>query len=138
MILLDTNVVAEFMKPEPARKVDSWLSKQARTLFISSITIAEIMQGIERLPKGARRQFLEERFSRFMNLGFASLILNFDDQTAYAYGRLQGTLHRIGRPMSQSDAMIAAIALHHQCSIATRNEADFVGTGVHIINPWAT
>lgn len=137
MIVLDTNVAAELMKPNPDRRVVTWLNKQPQAVLLTSVTVAEISFGIERLPEGPRKSGLEKIFEDLMELCFAADVLPFDDAAARTFGRLLGGLRRSGKTMTTNDGMIAAIALEHRCSLATRNVADFAHTGLRIINPWA-
>jgi hypothetical protein len=137
VILLDTNVVSEVMAPLPAGSVLAWLdARDAATIFISTVTIAEIGYGLQVLPAGRRRQLLEDRFEEFVELGFERRILSFDDDAARAYAPLMARRRAIGRPMSIPDGQIAAIARANRFAIATRNVRDFEECGLEILNPF--
>ena len=138
MIVVDTNVVSELMKAEPSVVVRAWvLERGQRELRITAITVAEILYGIERLPRGKRRTTLRnaavEAFSRF-----ADEILPFDAAAATIYPEIIGSRGRLGRPISGYDAQIAAICRAHNARLATRNLTDFADVGVDLIDPWAS
>ncbi len=137
MILLDTNVVSAVMAPAPAASVLEWLNgRDAATLYISTITIAEIGYGLRVLPVGKRRQLLEERFDEFVELGFVQRVLPFDHDAARLYAGLMARRREIGRPMGIPDGQIAAIARANRLAIATRNVRDFEECGLEILNPF--
>lgn len=138
MILLDTNVVSAIMQPKPDPAVLEWLRHQVPTsLYLSSVTIAEILFGLRILPEGQRRQRLEDQFARFLARGFEQRILPFDEPAARMYAELMGRRRQRGRPMSLPDGQIAAIARTHHCAIATRNLRDFDECGLEVVNPFA-
>lgn len=137
MILLDTNVLSELMRSQPNRLVVEWIGKhQATSLFITSLTEAEILYGLELLPEGKRRTALQEAARSMFNIDFAGRILPFDSDAAKKFGIIAAKRRIMGRPISQIDAQIAAIALSHHATLATRNVADFEECGIKIINPW--
>lgn len=139
MILLDTNVVSALMAPAPQASVLEWVDSQPTdTLYLSTITIAEIAYGLQTLPDGKRRRDLEERFRDFVAGGFAYRILPFDEKAAYLYGEIMGHRRKVGRPMSVLDGQIAAIARAHRLALATRNTRDFEDCGLEIRNPFET
>jgi predicted nucleic acid-binding protein len=139
MIILDTNVVSELMRVEANENVKRWLSNQIMSnLALTSITIAEIQRGLERLPIGKRRKKLEESFSLFFMDAFNNRIFSFDEESAYMYGKLSSKREKAGLHTDAVDMMIAAIAKVHKASIATRNVSDFESCGIKIINPWKT
>jgi predicted nucleic acid-binding protein len=139
MILLDTNVVSEVMAPTPNEPVLEWLDqRETETLYISTVTIAEIEYGLAALPDGRRRRTLSDRFERFLTLGFAQRVLPFDETAARLYGRLMGRRRKLGRPMSVLDGQIAAIAKAHRLALATRNVRDFEECGLEIFNSFET
>ena len=110
MILLDTNVVSEVMRPKPSKNVLQWLNQQHNDrMFISSITIAEICYGLRILPDGKRQQQLEERFEAFIAQGFSGRILDFNESAARAYAELMGQCREKGCPMSLPDGQIAVL-----------------------------
>ena len=138
MIILDTNVLAEFMTSPPSEAVVEWLNAQDPvSLYITSISIAEICYGLQVLPEGKRRRLLEDRFELFIALAFASRILNFDEFAARVYGELKAYRKKIGRPLSDFDGQIAAIARTHGFSLATRNVKDFEHCLVELIDPFS-
>lgn len=137
MILLDTNVVSEVMRVQPATTVIAWMnSVNAATLYLSSITIAEISYGIRSLADGRRRDALRSRFEDFVRQGFSSRVLDFDEPAAYRYGELMARRRDLGQPMSVPDGQIAAIASTHRFAIATRDIRGFEGVELDLINPW--
>ena len=138
MILLDTNVVSAVTAPAPPRAVLQWLDEQPTdTLYLSSVTIAEIAYGIEVLPDEIRRRSLATRFDSFIAAGFEQRVLGFDPACAFEYARIMAHRRRIGRPMSVPDGQIAAIARHHRMVVATRNLRDFEECGLNLVNPFA-
>jgi len=137
MILLDTNVVSEAMASAASRAVLRWLNDQdSETLYLSTITIAEIGYGLEVLPEGRRRRTLTDRFERFVATGFSHRVLPFDEKAARVYGELMAQRRKQGRPMSALDGQIASIARSSRFAIATRNVRDFEECGVEIVNPF--
>lgn len=139
MIVLDTNVVSEMMKPAPAPAVLSWMNGQdASGLFLTAVTVAEIRYGLRTLPEGKRRRSLEEGFERILAEGFAGRILAFDEAAAHRYGEVMGRRKEMGRPLAILDGQIASIAWSHGCSVATRNVDHFLDCGVEVINPFGS
>ncbi len=138
MIILDTNVLSELMRPAPSERVLVWLSNQrsSEEVFLTTITVAEILYGVELLPAGKRRDKLEYEAQAVISEDFAGRILTFEEHAANAFARIAAGQRRQGRPMAEFDAQIAAIAYVHGATIATRNTADFEGCGVKLVNPW--
>ncbi|WP_095148420.1 type II toxin-antitoxin system VapC family toxin [Pseudomonas sp. Irchel s3a18] len=137
MIVLDTNVLSEFMRAEPDVQVLAWVDAQpAMDLAISAITVAEILHGIARLPFGKRKQKLEAHAMAMFEEDFAGRILAFDAHAAVEYATLVAGREANGRAASMADAQIAAICRTHGAPIATRNVRDFEFPGVEVINPW--
>ena len=137
MIILDTNVVSEVLRPAPSPNVLGWLSRQpTEEIAIGSVTLAEILYGIEILPAGKRRSALLEGVELMFGSLFAERILAFDEEAARSFSRIAAERRRRGRPMSDFDAEIAAIAHVHGATLATRNTADFEGCGVRLVDPW--
>ena len=137
MILLDTNVVSEVMAPAPAASVLEWLDRRdAATLYLSTITIAEIGYGLQVLPAGRRRRLLEERFEQFVATGFEQRVLSFDEAASRLYGGLMARRRSLGRPMGILDGQIAAIARANRFALASRNVRDFEECGLEILNPF--
>ena len=137
MIVADTNVVSELMKVEPSPAVRAWVAAHGHhELRITVITVAEILYGVERLPNGRRKDTLREAavdvFSRF-----TEDVLPFDAAAATVYPEIVDDRDRQGTPISGYDAQIAGICRANDASLATRNEKDFAGVGVELINPWS-
>ncbi|MDY7091461.1 MAG: type II toxin-antitoxin system VapC family toxin [Acidobacteriota bacterium] len=138
MILLDTNVVSAVMKLAANPRVVSWLDQQPTdTLFLSTITIAEIEFGLHNLPGGRRRRSLAERFEFFLERGFDRRVLPFDLPASRLYGKLMAHRRSLGRPLSVLDGQIAAIARQHRLAVATRNVRDFEECGVAVVDPFS-
>ncbi len=138
MIVLDTNVVSEFMTAPPATAVQQWLNAQeAAGLFFTTISIAEISYGLRVMPDGRRRQLLMNRFEEFLSAAFESRILSFDEEAARAYGEIRASRWQRGRPMSDFDGQIAAIARTRGFAVATRNVKDFEDCGLRLVNPFS-
>lgn len=136
MILLDTNVISEAMKPAPERAVRDWLDAQtAETLFLSSVTIAELSFGIAALPKGRRKDNLTAALEGLLAL-FAARILPFDTAAAQRYGELAAKARTAGRGFPTPDGYIAAIAATQGFIVATRDSSAFAAAGLQVINPW--
>ena len=137
MIILDTNIVSEFMTSQPENSVLQWLNNQPPSqLYLTTITIAEITYGLGAMPEGKRQQFLSERFEEFVNMGFTGRILPFDIHSAKLYGDIMSHRKAIGRPMSTLDGQIASIAKSTGFTLATRNIKDFQDSDIKIINPF--
>lgn len=139
MILLDTNVLSELMRAEPAPSVVAWIeARPAVSLYTSSITQAEILYGVMLLPPGKRRTALHAAAEAMFREDFANRILSFSGETAPLYAQIAAARSKAGRPISHFDAQIAAIACLNGAVVATRNTADFEGCGVKTIDPWRT
>jgi toxin FitB len=137
VILLDTNVVSEPMHPKPSGSVLAWLDAQApETLYLSTISLAELLFGLESLPAGKRRKSLTVSLQRQIIELFGGRILTFDLAAATAYAQIVTRARRHGHPISVPEGQIAAIATSHRFTVATRDEAPFVAAGVPVVNPW--
>lgn len=137
MYILDTNVVSEFIKPRPEPRVMSWLASNRReVLLLPCAVIAELLFGIERMPTGKRRDALREFAEAFIAGGGEEGVLSFSEKEARAYARIGAHRQRIGRPISQLDAQIAATASVRDLPVVTRNVRDFADCGIDVINPW--
>ncbi|CAN5290731.1 type II toxin-antitoxin system VapC family toxin [soil metagenome] len=137
MTILDTNVLSELMKPNPSSEVVSWTeSILSAELFISSITQAEILYGIALLPDGKRKDDLQFAAKLMFEEDFNRRILPFDQLAAECYAMIASSHKNSGRPISQFDAQIAAIAKSRGSKISTRNEMNFSNCGVIVVNPW--
>jgi toxin FitB len=137
MIILDTNVVSEPLKPQPDPKVLAWLDAQApETLYLTSINLAELATGIAVLPAGRKRTSLQQALDQRMMPLFEGRILHFDAKGAQAFATLSAKLQAIGSTMSFADCAIAAIATANGFALATRNTRDFKNTGIELLDPW--
>ena len=136
MILLDTNVVSEAMKPLPNSQVLGWLNMQAaETLFVSSITFAELLFGVAAMPQGQRKLRLEETVDGLADM-YKGRILGFDLDTAKTYAQLAALAKSKGQGFPTADGYIAAIAASKRMIVATRDTAPFAAVGLEVINPW--
>ena len=136
MIILDTNVVFELMRPEPAPGVASWVRGRDRhELRTTAVTLAEVRYGIARLPDGRRKQVLSAAAAEIFS-AFADQVLPFDSAAADHYATIASSRDRAGTPMAGFDALIAAVCRSHGAALATRNVSDFDGAGIEIMNPW--
>lgn len=137
MILLDTNVVSEVMRPQPDERVLLWLNDVDRgSAFLSAVSIGEIRYGLAALPPGRKRRNLQQRFDKFVALGFAERVPSFDERAADHYGEIMARCRKLGRPMGVADGQIAAIATAEGFALATRNTADFDDCGIELLNPF--
>ena len=136
MIVLDTNVVSEAMKPEPHPHVRAWLNDQAaETLYLSSVTLAELLFGIAALPVGKRKDMLAQALDGLMGL-FRDRVLPFDADAARCYAELAMTAKSGGRGFPTPDGYIAAMAASRGFIVASRDTAPYEAAGVSVINPW--
>lgn len=137
MILLDTNVISEPMRSNPDGAVSRWLDAQSiDTLYLSTISLAEVRYGISLLPQGRRRDDLRARFEDELLPHFAGRIIGFDEGASNAYASLRSAARRQGVTISDFDALIAAIATSKGLPIATRDSTPFAAAGLMVINPW--
>ena len=135
--LLDTCVISELVAKHPNPRVVGWVDNvDEGTLYLSALTIGEIKKGIEKLPASSRKSALAEWLEDGLLIRFEGRILPIDAPVALVWGKLTADLERQGRPIPAIDSLIAATALQGQLSLVTRNEADFAGCGVAVINPW--
>ncbi len=138
MIVLDTNVLSELLRPEPDRQVEQWLSGQdGAQVYFTTVGEAELRHGVAILPAGKRRNALTTAIEGLLDEDFRDRILPFDRAAACAYATIAAARRAAGRPISLPDGQIAAIARARQAAIATRNTADFAGCGLAVIDPWA-
>ncbi|MBO1057000.1 MAG: type II toxin-antitoxin system VapC family toxin [Dolichospermum sp. JUN01] len=136
--LLDTCLISELVAKQPNQKVLDWVDAQVpETLYLSVITIGEIAKGICKLTPSKRKESLTTWLNETLPNRFEHRILTIDVSTMVLWGNLICQLEQNGRPLPAMDSLIAAIALQHSLSLVTRNEKDFAGTGVVIINPWS-
>lgn len=131
--LLDTNVISELSRPAPEAKVVQWLSAHEDELFLSVLTLGEIQKGIASLPDSKRRRRLTRWLDAEIRPWFAGRLLPVDESVSLRWGRM---LAEAGRPLPAVDSLIAATALTHDMTLATRNTQDLARTGVSLFNPW--
>ena len=137
MMVLDTNVVSELMRPLPSPQVLAWLNAQSSDiLWLTSVSVAELLFGIARLPDGARRRAFAQAAQRMLEEDFTDRILAFDLEAASVFADMAATSERAGRPVSLADGQIASICLVHNATLVTRNEKDFANLSVLVVNPW--
>ena len=137
MIVLDTNVLSELMRPESEPAITSWVAERATSsLYLTAVSEAELRFGLAIMPSGKRRDGLAAGLERMLRTGFANRVLPFDSGAAFAYAEIAAARRRMGRPISEPDCQIAAIARSQDMAVATRNVRDFSDTGNDVINPW--
>jgi predicted nucleic acid-binding protein len=137
VILLDTNVLSELIRPEPDAGVTEWLdSLDAATVATTAITAAELLYGVARLPTGRRKERLGEAIRGLIEEDFNGRVEAFDATAATHYADLLSDRERAGRPISAADAQIAAICRKLGATLATRNTSDFKDTGIDLLDPW--
>jgi predicted nucleic acid-binding protein len=137
MIVLDTDVVSEVLRPVPEPSLLDWLAKQPRaSLFTTTVTRGEVLYGIRLLSDGKRRRGLWDAAKKIFSDDFADQVLSFDSDAADMYAEIAASRRMAGKPISQFDAMIVAVARSRGASLATRNVKDFEDCGVDVINPW--
>lgn len=137
MIVLDTNVISELMRPAPEVHVLRWVGNQAaEDLHVTAVTIAEILYGIELISTSRRRDAVRAGAEKMFEAVFADRILTFEDRAARAFSPIASSRRRQGKPMTEFDAQIAAIARVHGATLATRNPYVFEACGVRLVNPW--
>jgi predicted nucleic acid-binding protein len=136
MIVLDTNVVSEAMKAQASPAVRAWLDEQAaETLYMTSVTLAELLYGIAALPSGRRKDALAETLSGLLEL-FGDRVLAFDAEAARHYAELALAARAAGRGFPTPDGYIAAMAKARGFAVATRDVAPFLAAGLKVLNPW--
>ena len=137
MIILDTNVLSETLRPAPSPRVLEWMrAEPASALFSTAISESELLYGIALLPGGRRRQSLETVIDLIFAQDLAGRVLPFDSAAAREFADIAASRRRAGHPISEADARIAAIARSRGAALATRNVSDFAGCGLELIDPW--
>ncbi len=137
MIVLDTNVISELMRPVPNPAVLAWVDAQSdRDLWLCSVVVSELLYGLARLPPGARRAQLTQAFEAMLAQDFAGRVLTFDLSAAVVNADLVSAREQLGQPLAMADAQIAATCLAHGARLATRNTRHFEGLGLVLLNPW--
>jgi predicted nucleic acid-binding protein len=135
VIVVDTNVVSELMRASPSAVVVGWVRRNEPELYTTSITLAEIRYGIERLDDGRRKRLLRSAADEVF-ADFAERVLPFDAEAAVVYATIVSDRDRAGQPIDGFDAQTVSICRAHQAGLATRNSKDFQDTGIEVINPW--
>lgn len=139
MIVLDTNVLSETLKPLPNAAVVAWMAAQPRsTLFTTTVVEAEILYGVAVLADGARKTQLQAALKAIFTEDLSGQVIPFDRDCAEAYAAIAANRKNLGQPISQFDAMIAAATASRGATLATRNLRDFADCGIPLINPWET
>lgn len=139
MIVLDTNVVSEAIRKQPDLAVASWLaSRSSSSLFITTITQAELLYGLQLLPDGRHRCSLTDAVHAILREEFRGRVLPFDAAAAESYGTIAAGRRAHGKPISAFDAQIAAVARSRGADVATRNVDDFDGCGVGVVDAWTS
>lgn len=137
MIILDTNVISELLRPAPDQRVVDWLGACDGTqVYLTAITEAELRLGVAILPAGKRRDGLAEMIDQIIREDFAGRVLPFDSLAATAFAAIAANRRAMGRPIAHADCQIAAIAQTTTATVATRNTPDFADCGIRLINPW--
>ncbi len=137
MIVVDTNVVSEPLKPQADPAVLAWLDRQAeQVLYLTTTSLAELLVGVEKLPEGRRKTVLAQSLRPQLAKWFGPRVLPFDEAAAIAYAKLVSRARAAGRALSFADGQIAAVAYTHGFTVATRDTAPFEAAGLQVINPW--
>lgn len=137
MIILDTNVLSELLRPEPARQVERWLSAQdGAKVYFTTVGEAELRYGVAILAAGKRRGALTQAIEGLLEEDFRDRILPFDRAAARACAAIAAERRSAGRPISQFDCQIAAIARARVATVATRNTSNYEGCGIELVDPW--
>ena len=135
--LLDTNVISELVAKRPNKQVIEWVDHlDSDSVYLSVITIGELRKGIEKLPDSPRKEALSQWLADDLLTRFNNRVLSLDVGVMLTWGALTGRLERTGQRIPAIDSLIAALAIHHNCSLVTRNENDFKDIGLTLINPW--
>jgi hypothetical protein len=137
MIILDTNVISETLRPNPHYNVLTWLNeKDNDDLYLSAVVLAELFSGVACMPDGKRKREFRFKLAEAVQIRFDEQTLPFDTLCAMQYAELMGKNQRQGRLMSMADTQIAATCLHYGAALATRNTKDFIHCGIELIDPW--
>jgi predicted nucleic acid-binding protein len=135
--LLDTCLISELIRTEPDSNVLKWLAEQNElNLYLSALTLGELQKGIAKLPPSTKRKRIQTWVDNDLLQRFSNRILPIDTATASLWGNIQGAAEPKGKPMPTIDGLLAATALTHQLTVATRNGTDMAVSGVSIFNPW--
>jgi len=138
MIIFDTNVISELLKPSPNNHVIAWIESLSRQMiFTTTITKSELIYGLFILPEGKKKLEKLQDLRDILDNDFNGKILSFDSDAADAFAQISSLRKSLGKPISQFDAMIAGIAKSRGARLATRNTRDFYECGIDTINPWS-
>ena len=138
MIVLDTNILSELMRPQPAERVLEWLDRQpTERLFTTAVSEAEIRYGLALLPAGRRRDLLLDAATAAFSELLGGRVLPFDSEASSAYAAIAATRRASGHAISQFDCQIAAICRARGATLGTRNVGDFIDCGIDIVDPWS-
>jgi predicted nucleic acid-binding protein len=139
MIILDTNVLSGLMRSTPDPPVVRWLDEQpAPSLWTTSVTLFEVRHGLLSLPAGRRRTQLQDAFEQLLRHDLEGRVLDFDAEASAAAAEIAARNRASGRPVDVRDVLIAGIARSRRAALATRNARHFEGTGVELVDPWAS
>ncbi len=137
MIVIDTNIVSELMKPQPHEGMRQWINAQAlETLYLTSVSWFELLHGLDLMPEGRRQTGLREVLHKLRDDFFAQRMLTFGEEAATLLSKQMTLAKRAGVSISLGDGQIASIASEHRFVVATRDTAPFLAAGVKVINPW--
>jgi predicted nucleic acid-binding protein len=137
MIVLDTNVISELWKAEPDANMLAWIDAQmVETLYLSTITVAELRFGLATMPEGKRRTIYQDRLEREVLPAFSGRVLSFDLDASQAYAELMARARAAGKAIGKADGYIAATASARGLMVATRDTSPFEAAGLNVINPW--
>jgi toxin FitB len=137
VIVLDTNVLSEFMRPQPNERVVTWLKQQTRSnLFTTAVTHGEMLYGVLILPEGRRRTRMQQEVEAIFVADMMGRVLPYDDAAANAHAVIAAACRAQGRSVGQSDMMIAGITRSRGATLATRNVRDFEGCDIPLVDPW--
>ncbi len=137
MYLIDTNCLSELTRVRPDENVINWFtSHDESTMYLSVITVGELVKGITRLPDSAKKVNLTQWIQNELESRFRHRVLTIDERVATEWGRLQAQMDSDGCPIHAVDALIAATCITHNLILVTRNIKDFERTGLNLINPW--
>ncbi|MEZ5087306.1 MAG: type II toxin-antitoxin system VapC family toxin [Tessaracoccus sp.] len=137
MIILDTNVISEILRPHPDGRVVAWLESLSDEVAITTVTLAELLAGVRRMVDGHRKSELNQAIENAVQpYRDTRALLPFDEDSARHYADIFAARERAGLPISMADAQIAAICRTHRATCATRNTKDFTHTGVELFDPW--
>ncbi|WP_022889015.1 type II toxin-antitoxin system VapC family toxin [Agromyces italicus] len=136
MIIVDTNVWSEALRPAPDERVLAWLRENSAGLHLTVVSVHELRYGVRLLPAGRRRDELDDQIEQLL-VPMRTRLLEYDEAAARAHAEVRAEARRLGRTLSSEDGQVLGIALAHDAPIATRNVRDFAGLGAKVVDPWA-